>query len=177
MSEKEPQLIARKPRRWARWVRDGSILILIFLAVSAWQNRNLLGEGESVAEGNQVLISLDGETTIMQPDGEKPTVVYFFAPWCHICKASIGNLEYVDSSRFHVLRIALDYESEQEVREFVADAGIDAPVYLGNDALQAKYNITGFPTYYLLDKEYAVTDRAMGYSSAAGLKVRTWLAD
>lgn len=177
MSLKEPQFIARKPRRWARWVRDGSILLLLFFAVSAWQSRELLGEGESVAGESVVLRDLNGNTRVMQPDGEKPTLVYFFAPWCHICKASIGNLDYVDSSRFHVLRIALDYQSPQQVAEFAEEAGIEAPVYLGSAKLQSKYNITGFPTYYLLNKEYAVTDRAMGYSSAAGLKVRTWLAD
>lgn len=174
---KEPNFVARKSPRWARWVRDGSILVIIFITVSAWQNRNLLSEGESVAEENVLLVSLDGEMRTMQPDGEKPTVVYFFAPWCHICKASIGNLDYVDSNRFHVLRIALDYESTQEVKAFVDDAGINAPVYLGSAELQTKYKITGFPTYYLLNKDYAVVDRAMGYSSAAGLKVRTWLAD
>ncbi|WP_414827662.1 TlpA family protein disulfide reductase [Alteromonas sp. H39] len=174
---KEPHFVARKSPRWARWIRDGSILLLIFIAISAWQNRNLLSEGESVAEENTVLVSLDGEKYIMKPDGQKPTVVYFFAPWCHICKASIGNLEYVDSSRFHVLRIALDYESAEQVRAFVDDVGIDAPVYLGSTELQSKYKITGFPTYYLLNEDYAVVDRTMGYSSAAGLKVRTWLAD
>lgn len=174
---KKPNFVVRKTPRWARWVRDGSILILIFIAVSAWQNRNLLSEGDSVAQGSSRLVDLNGELHIMQPDGEKPTVVYFFAPWCHICKASISNLDYVDSARFHVLRIALDYESADQVQAFVDDVGIEAPVYLGNSELQEKYRITGFPTYYLLNEEYDVIDRTMGYSSAAGLKVRTWLAD
>lgn len=167
----------RRRRRWVIWLRDGGILLLILLAVFTWQTRNLLSNGESVAEDSSVLLSLDGDKLIMQPDGEKPTVVYFFAPWCTICKASIGNLQYVDTSRFHVLRIALDYTSVEQVRQFVDDAAIEAPVYLGNAGLQARFKITGYPTYYLLSKDYAVTDKAMGYSSAAGLKVRTWLAD
>ena len=66
---------------WYIWLRDIAIGGVLIAVVLAWQSRDMLKQDGSVAPQNQVLVTLDGERMRLLSD-EKPTLVYFFAPWC-----------------------------------------------------------------------------------------------
>ncbi|WP_169726051.1 redoxin family protein [Aestuariibacter salexigens] len=157
-------------QRVKRWVKEIAIVVLLITAVYAWQSRHLLDEGNIVTVPTQRLVSLQGE---VQPllSAQKPTLVYFFAPWCGVCRLSINNLDYIDSDAFHVVRVALDYESVQSVHQFVADNDVQGKVLLGSNELKQHFSIRGYPTYYLVDENNTIIDSAMGYSTALGLKL------
>lgn len=165
-----------QPHRWVRWLLNGCVVLILILAASKCQTRNMLQLGSAPVIPSTTLMSLDGDLTPLSPTPGKKTLVYFFAPWCEICRASIGNLEQVDKTQFDIIRIALDYESEEQIRAFVKSAKIKAPVFVGTEALAERFQVEGYPTYYLLDEDFKVIDSALGYSSAMGLKLRTWLA-
>ncbi|AXR06819.1 TlpA family protein disulfide reductase [Salinimonas sediminis] len=163
-------------RSLVRWIRDIGIICLVIYGISQWQMRGMLStDGDSVASVTFVK-TLNGEPFTISPKTGKRTLIYFFAPWCEICKLSISNVDSVDTERFQVFRVALDYDNPNEVRKFIENTGVTGRVYLGNEQLKSNFQVQGYPSYYLLDEQFNVIDRALGYSTAAGLRVRTWLS-
>lgn len=158
---------------WRRWLREILIILAIFYAVDVWQTRNMLSTDGDVQVKTFTLPLLAGGVGELAPVPGKQTLVYFFAPWCSVCRASMANLEYVDREFTQVLVVALDYQTSDEVAQFMAEVGLDYPVYMGNAEVREVFQISAYPSYYLLDEAFRVVRRAMGYSTALGLKLRT----
>ena len=157
--------------KWPSLLRDVAILLLLFYGVSAWQSRHLLALDSHLSLTQQNLVGLDGQTTSFIKN-HKPTLIYFFAPWCQVCALSMGNLAYLDSDKVNIVSIAMDYSDSKEVQHFVDRHNLSIPVLLGHDGLKQQFKIQGYPTYYMVDKDHKVIGKAYGYSTALGLKLR-----
>lgn len=157
--------------KWINYLRDTILAALVVFAIVYWQTKDMLTTDGSVHVPQQYLVSLDQEVLPLLAE-DKPNLVYFFAPWCTICALSIGNLAYLDADKINVVVIALDYASEEEVRQFVTDHKVSAKVLMGHEALKSQFQIQGYPSYYLLNEQHMITSRAFGYSTAIGLKLR-----
>ena len=154
------------------WPRDILIGVIVIAGFMAYQNRNLLADDGSIQIASQTFVQLDGDLYTLEAS-DKKTLVYFFAPWCTVCKMSIANLDVVDEEKYNVIRIALDYQSLEEIESFVADAGVKGTVLLGGPPHKQRLQIEGYPTYYILSEELDVIKRDMGYSTSLGLSLRT----
>jgi thiol-disulfide isomerase/thioredoxin len=154
------------------WPRDILIGALIIAGVIAYQNRNLLDDDGSIQISPQNFVQLNGDMYSLQPS-DKKTLIYFFAPWCTVCKMSISNLDVVDTKNYNVVRIALDYQSVEEIEAFAKDAEVEGTILLGGLPHKQRFNITGYPTYYILNEDLQVIKRDMGYSTSLGLSFRT----
>lgn len=117
--------------------------------------------------------TLMGESISLNAKG-KTTILYFFAPWCQVCHASIGNLQalYQKNEQFDVIAIALDFTSNQEVMKFTSQHQLTFPIALGNEAIKQTFEISGYPSYYVLNEENVIIAKSMGYSSELGLYLR-----
>lgn len=162
-------------QKWTVWLRDIVIGGLLISAILFWQSLDMVERDGSVTAINTQLPSLKGESIPLFQDGKK-TLVYFFAPWCQVCHLSIGNLEYLDQSKVNIVRIALDYESVGSVEEFANKHEIQSDILLGNSAIKDQFNVSAYPTYYLLDADRKIIGGSKGYSTAAGLKLREYLS-
>lgn len=151
-------------------------MLAIIWGAWSWQGRHLLESDGSVTISGLTLPSLKGELVSMEKNG-KPTVIYFFAPWCKVCALSIGNLQYLNADKVNVITVALDYSTVEEVQQFVSDHDVSAEVLLGTNRQKHQFNIKAYPTYYVLDKDHKVVSSSMGYSSALGLKFRKLWSD
>jgi thiol-disulfide isomerase/thioredoxin len=119
----------------------------------------------------QLLVGLDGRMSeLIKPD--KPTLIYFFAPWCKVCSLSIGNLEYLDTNKLNIVRVVLDYSNVESVHIFVEKHNISSQILLGHEGLKGQFKIQGYPTYYILDEQQKILAKSYGYSTALGLKLR-----
>lgn len=160
-----------KQIKWHVWLTDVLILGVIVFAVSVWQSRNMLGVDSHISIDRQRLVSLDGQTSSLTKPN-KSTLIYFFAPWCEVCSLSIGNLEYLNSDKINIVRIALDYSNVEEVQNFAAQHNISSQILLGHEGLKQQFKIQGYPTYYIIDDQQKVLAKSFGYSTALGLKLR-----
>lgn len=150
------------------------VFIVIFQLLSWFREMSMLPTNEQLTTAPVQYNTLAGETMTIEAQGKK-TVVYFFAPWCKICHASIGNLQsiYQKSMDMEVIAVALDYASKREVEEFTSKHMLTFPVVLGSEALKKEFQIKGYPSYYVLGEDNEVESRSMGYSSEIGLYLRT----
>ncbi|WP_105190457.1 TlpA family protein disulfide reductase [Pseudoalteromonas sp. T1lg48] len=149
------------------------LIAVVFFAVSAYQERHLLSADHSPAPYFSLpQLHDDARFSIRELQGQK-TVVYFFAPWCSVCKLSMPNLQKaMDRGDVHAIAIALDYQSKAQVREFVDDLQLTMPILLGSEYTAQQYKISAFPTYSVIDESLSISARAMGYSTELGIKLR-----
>jgi thiol-disulfide isomerase/thioredoxin len=160
-----------KQIKWHIWLRDVVVICVIIFAVNAWQSRDMLDVDSNVVVDTQLLVGLDGQTsTLTKPD--KPTLIYFFAPWCKVCSLNIGNLEYLNQDKINIVRVALDYSNAEAVQYFAEKHNISSQILLGHEGLKRQFQIQGYPTYYILDNRQKVISKSYGYSTALGLKLR-----
>ncbi len=105
----------------------------------------------------------------------KKTVVYFFAPWCSVCRVSISNLEmlYKYQPDIEIKAVALDYSNKAEVDEFAKNLDLTFPILLGNSNVKQAFKVTAYPSYYVIDEQGTVEHRSLGYSTALGLYLRS----
>lgn len=110
------------------------------------------------------------------PAEHDKTLIYFFAPWCGVCRVSMPGLNTLpDNHRVRVVAIALDYASHEEVARFIDEVGFKQEVLLGNAALRAQFNVQGYPSYYVADRDGRVIHQDRGLSTPPGLWLRTQL--
>jgi peroxiredoxin len=157
---------------------NAGLLAVVFFAVLAFQARNMLAaDGQPAPELRGM--TLAGERYDLDNAGERPALVYFFAPWCRICAASAGNLNRLrrwrDASDIEIVAVALDWESAQQVREYVQRHDLGVTVVLGDVSVARQWQIQAFPSYYVLNGNHEVIRRDVGYSTQLGLWLRAWL--
>ena len=160
---------------WASLAFDVAVLAALFIAVHSWQTRQLpVDEPAPVTE----LAMLDGADMRSAMVPGQAGIVYFFAPWCRVCRVSIDNLDDLVAGQTlaWATAVALDYGDVDEVRDFVHRTGVSLPVLLGNSNTASDWSVRAFPTYYVVDASGRIHSRSVGYSTYLGMRVRAWLA-
>lgn len=158
------------------------IFFSAFLLLSMLRETSMLATDKSIDEvitensaiSIDVVPTLMDETVSLNAKG-KTTVLYFFAPWCQVCHVSIGNLQslFQKNEQLNVIAIALDFTNKDEVRNFTNKHQLTFPVALGNEAIKKVFEISGYPSYYVLNEENVIIAKSMGYSSELGLYLRS----
>ena len=170
----------KKYRKHLVWVAEIFLFIVAFLAISAWQARNLLDTDRQAAPELQAQ-TLKGESFNLSESGQRATLIYFFAPWCQICAASSDNIRRLrrlrDEESLSIVVVALDWENVDDIREYAQRHELNVPVLVGDAKIAADWHVFGFPTYYVLDDQHRVVSRDFGYSTQLGLWWRSWLSN
>ncbi len=156
---------------------DVVLLVIVMVSISWWQNRGSL-EAKGQTAPDFILSSLNQNTHQLSQYQGREVLLYFFAPWCSICRLSADNLNDLRAARSDdelvILMVALSYDDVAEVETFVNDLELQVPVLLGNDQQIQDYQVVGFPTYYVIDEAGKLESRSIGYSTELGLRLRTW---
>lgn len=168
-----------RARKWLSLVFDAGVLLSVFFSIHAWQTRDLPVDELAPATQLAVLGAAGGPAhNLAAAESGKVGIVYFFAPWCGVCRASIGNLDSL-VARGQVAWgtvVALDYADAEEVHDFIDRSGISLPVLLGDAQTAADWSVRAFPTYYVIDASGRIDSRSVGYSTWLGMWARAWLA-
>ncbi|MCS6983760.1 MAG: TlpA family protein disulfide reductase [Leptospiraceae bacterium] len=159
-------LSALRKNKVASFILEIAILLMIFETIHLYQKRHLLKEKAPAL----VLKDLSGQSYSLE--SHKRYLVYFFAPWCRVCKLNFDNLARLKSIKnpktFEIYAIALSYENEQEIRDFIQNYPVSYPILLGNDETGIEWKIKGFPTFYVVENGHIVSS-SVGYTSTLGM--------
>ena len=172
----------RKPL-WARvkgWLPELAVFVIVVAVIHTWRTQDMLNASGEPAPA-LYLPALTGGQAGLTPDTRRTSLVYFFAPWCTWCAASAHNIRDLRDLRgeedLSVFLVALSYQSAEEVHAYVDRHELDVPVLLGTANTASDWGVNVFPTYYIVDSAGEVVHRDYGYSTLAGLWVRSVLAD
>ncbi len=169
--------VFQKPyKHWPRplrWGLEATLALVLFLLLSQWVSRHMLASDSSAPQAR--LPALGSDPVMLQwPASSARTLVYFFAPWCGVCRISMPGLNLIPASDdLQVYAVALDYDSVDQIEDFVDDIGFTGKVLLGNTTLKEQFRIQGYPSYYVLDQDGKILHRDQGLSTPPGLWLRT----
>lgn len=166
-----------RANRWRALLVDVLLILLFFQGFAAWQKRDMLA-GSHAAAPALALPDLQGNWVEMRPGQSRRTLVYFFAPWCTVCKHSVPHLNALRALRspeelaIHV--VGLSWQQPKELDTFARQTGLELPVLMGAQQTARDWKIRAFPTYYVLDEQGRVLSSDLGLSTEWGLRWRTW---
>lgn len=160
------------------WMRDLVVMAAIIAGVLAYQTWDHVERGTEAPAFNHDLLDGSGTLNSASLNG-KPTVIYFWAPWCGVCDASSHNMNAVMAAAgddANVLSIALDYKDIASVQDFATRHESQYPVLLGDDVTRDAYAVSAYPTIYVLDPDGRITSSVVGYTTEFGIRARLWWA-
>ena len=161
-------------RAWRHWrlLREVVIVLVIFFAVRAYQQRNTVS-GQAPAIGGR---TLDGAEVALADYRGKPVLVHFWATWCGVCRATQSNFDSV-ARDYPVLSIASQSGSAAQVAAYVEQRGIAPGVVVDeSSALAKRFGVSAYPTSFVLDAQGEIRHVEVGYTTELGLRARLWLA-
>lgn len=173
---KPPNEKQRPNRRWLRWVIEAAIFIVALTLIYAYQTRHLISDdGYATPQLTGNLIN-GGTFDLRELTGDR-TLVYFFAPWCAYCSASMDNLNrlrrWKDVDELNVVLVAIDWESSAQILAYAEKHNLQVPVMLAEFSDAEAWHVQAFPTYYVLDGQHRIIASDLGYSTMLGLWLRT----
>lgn len=143
-------------------------------------------EGTQVTIGLQIgqqapnfsLQTLDGETVALQDFRGQIVLLNFWATWCPPCRVEMPDLQSAyaaaENEGFVVLAINLQ-ETAPQAQTFVDEFGLTFPILLDPDAMVTRlFNVTGFPTSYILDRDGIIRERMAGALTRS--QIEAWIA-
>lgn len=160
-------------KAWKTWAREVGIFLLLFVAVHAWQTRNVTSGGLPKLE----LRTLDGAAVKLGEPRERPLMLHFWATWCGVCTAESGNVSSVVDATHDVLTVATTSGNDAQLRRAMSDKGLQWPVV--NDSsgdLAQAFGVSAFPTTLYVSRDGQIRATEVGYTTTLGMRVRLWWA-
>lgn len=101
--------------------------------------------------------TVDGKPFDAKTLAGKPVVLWFWAPWCHVCQAQGAETAKVAAEfqdRAHVIGVA-GLDKPEAMQDFVADTEVGAFPHLSDEAgdVWKKFGITEQSVYVILDED------------------------
>lgn len=164
------------PSRWQRWRKpllEALALVAVLVVIRAVQARTLVsGHAPSV-----VSRALDGSEVRIGGASTQPHVLWFFATWCTVCRASEHNIAAL-SGNPNIILVASDSGSAESVRAFARARGIDRLRIVNDEdgALARRFGVRSFPTTFAVARDGSIRSTDVGYSSELGLRWRLFRA-
>lgn len=148
--------------------------LLLFSAAAAQQNLQV-GQTAPVFAAQ----SLNGQTVNLKDLQGKVVVLTFWSTRCAICHAEIPKLNQI-VERYKgqdVAFLALTMENEAKVNPYLRKTPFNYTILTNGFGVVLKYaNMTkdgainmGFPSYFLIDKQGAISLKAEGWDKSANL--------
>jgi peroxiredoxin len=168
-SAKEPP---PKQQRLRRWALQLGLVVAVYLAVSAWREREMPSTNEPAPPF--ALTTLSGERVQLADLAGKTVLLHFWATWCGVCKAEISTLktiqENLDSDE--VLLTVVASNDRDEVQRFASERQLSYPILMATAELLTSYGVSAFPTNYIIDPRGRIHHKSVGLSTRLGLGAR-----
>jgi peroxiredoxin len=108
----------------------------------------------------------EGEDTSLSQLQGRPVLLNFWATWCGPCRSEMPFLQQVHQDRpeDEMVLLAINVgEGSSQVSQFMESAGFTFTVLLDKQAAVAqKYNVTGIPATFFIDREGVIQDVQVG---------------
>lgn len=151
-----------------------TILILVLLTVSCSPGFERAGSERSATAAPQVgklapdfqLPDLNGQVVSLSGLRGKPVLINFWATWCPDCVEEMPYLQqiYDEWTDRGLVLLTIDIgESPATIKEFMLKYNLTMPVLLdARESVAQRYNITGIPTTFLIDKDGVIRAKIIG---------------
>jgi thiol-disulfide isomerase/thioredoxin len=121
-------------------------------------------------------LAVDGQVFDSGQRNGKPLLIHFWATWCPTCKLEAPNIAAVNES-YEVITVAVNSGSDDEIRSYMRKKALDYAVISDDGQLAELFDVSVFPTTFIIGSNGEVRFSEVGYTSTIGLMFRMWLAE
>ena len=108
--------------------------------------------------------------------GKGPTLLYFWAEWCGVCRRMQSNVAAV-SNDMPIVTVAERSGNGEQVSDYLAKNQLNWPVVNDPDgAIGRQYGVQAVPALFFINSKGKIVFTSVGYTSEWGLRGRLWLA-
>lgn len=119
---------------------------------------------------------LQGRAVALADYTGRPVLVHFWASWCPVCRLEEDSIDAIAHDH-PVLTVALDSGSDGELKQYMAEQGLEFTVINDRDgAIAARYGVQGVPASFVIGPQGDIRFTSVGYTTGIGLRLRLWLA-
>jgi len=150
------------------------LLVLIVMAGSVLAMGNKpIGRSAQTIDKTAVdfaLKELNGQTVRLSDQKGKVVFLNFWATWCPPCREEMPSIQRLHqrlgNTDFIILAVSLD---QGDIRSFVKKGNYSFKILLDpKGEIGRKYGVTGIPTTYIIDKNGAIRQKAVGSRDWSG---------
>lgn len=121
-------------------------------------------------------LAANGTPMTLEQMRGRPTLVYFWATWCPVCKVEKLAMDGLVRD-YQMVTVAMQSGSEDEVKDWLAKEGLAWPLVADADgSIARKWGVMGVPAFFILDARGESRFVSRGLTSPWGLRLRLWLA-
>ena len=156
-------------KKWLGLARDIGIGVAIVLGVQWWRGLGVASEGLP----DVTLTLLDGSEVALSGPRERPLLVQMEASWCGVCRMEDATIRELAEDH-DVLVVASQSGSAEQVRRFAEEHDLDhLRIAVDQEGrLASTLGVSAFPTTLFVDRDGAVSDAEVGYTSWLGMRAR-----
>jgi len=130
------------------------------------------GSGARAAGHHDRWPTLSGAVQVLP----KPTLIYFWASWCGICRMMQTTLVDI-AGDVPVITVAFQSGDRATVSGYMSKNGFEVPTIVDEEGgLGQAYGIRGVPALFFLDRAGNIRYTSIGYTTSVGIRLRLWLA-
>jgi thiol-disulfide isomerase/thioredoxin len=161
------------PRRLLSLAGQLFLVLLLLLAAERFLTRDAArGPAPPLAAS-----LLDGRAFDLAAWRGRPTLVYFWAPWCPSCAAMRGTVDGLARAGQPLVTVAMQSGGAATLRAYLGENSLDWAVIDDADgALSRAWGARAIPAVFVLDGAGDIRFVTRGYTTAWGLRARLWLA-
>lgn len=150
----------KQKKKLSRWVLNITFLAVLGYFVYDWASARSPRYEAPELSGSGLDESFE---SIEFVSSGKPTLVYFWRPWCTVCKLVNGNVQ--ELSRTHnVMTVVSEADDAAEIKQHMLDEGLDFRViYDRSGEVATRWRVGGTPAFYIIDKDAMVRSASTGY--------------
>jgi len=147
------------------------LLLLGFVVVLGyWTSRDMVRGPAPLIIDQQ----LSGEPYDLAGFRGEPVFIYFWAPWCPICKLQDSSIDAI-AKDYHVITIASWVDTKAEVVANMQQRNLSFPVIVDEQGEWAKlYGVKAVPASFFMGKNGEISFVESGYTSEIGMRFRLW---
>jgi thiol-disulfide isomerase/thioredoxin len=160
----------------ASWFRNTVFFLLMFsgasLVANTWITRDhVTGTAPELPLEQRIHL----RSPSIEDDNSHPTLIYFYASWCPVCKVDLPAVESV-ASHYPVIAIAMQSGDNRSVLDHRAEHNINLDIINDPDGtLASSFRVRGVPTAFVV-KNGDILFSTQGFSGWIGYWSRMLLA-
>lgn len=168
---------AKPSRRWKSWLLEAAIFLAVFVAIQAWQQRDV-PTGPAPATAGRLADGRNFDLIAWRASHpDRPVALHFWAEWCPICATEESSVSSV-AADWPVMTVAMQSGTGEEVARHLADKGLAWPALVDGDGrIAAGYGLKAVPAFVVIDRNGTIRSISTGYTSELGMRLRLWWVD